>query len=224
MEHKKSSGDIALWVLSIGIVIYTAFRSVHLVQATMPENAKQLGYFALFALDAALLIWTWYAINSAVTPIQVTVSMVMVYFQIIALVLAIMADTVMVFSGQQTEMVFLIAAWAIPMIIGLNIAAAITCKIFTVERGNRIASKEFQAQFEQGTIAWMREHAPDLVAQHAPGVAAARLDTQLAGLTGKSSAGKSSANVATPAASFATDAPLPPVADAKPTRSRARPS
>lgn len=210
MEHKKSSGDIALWILSIGIVVYTAFRSVHLVQATMPENAKQLGYFALFALDAALLIWTWYAINSAVTPIQVTVSMVMVYFQIIALVLAIMADTVMVFSGQQTQMVFLIAAWAIPLIIGLNIAAAITCKIFTVERGNRIASKEFAAQFEQGTIQWMREHAPDLVAQHAPDVANARLHTQLAGLTGKPSAAKPSANGAAPTAAFASEIDAPP--------------
>lgn len=209
MEHKKSSGDIALWVLSIGIVVYTAFRSVHLVQATMPENAKQLGYFALFALDAALLIWTWYAINSAVTPIQVTVSMVMVYFQIIALVLAIMADTIMVFSGQQTQMVFLIAAWAIPLIIGLNIAAAITCKIFTIERSNRIASKEFSAKFEEGTIAWMREHAPDLVAQHAPSVAAARLDSQLAGLTGKPTTAKHSPNGATPAATYASDTPVP---------------
>jgi hypothetical protein len=61
----KSSGSILILLTGAVLMAYTMFRSVHLVQSTLPVDSQVMGYAALFGLDAALIAWTVFKARSA---------------------------------------------------------------------------------------------------------------------------------------------------------------
>lgn len=185
MNTKTASSvgsNILLWILSVGLVLYTAFRSVHLVQSTLPGgNAQIMGYFALFGLDFALFIWLIYATRGARTPVQVWVSTIMIYVQIVGIVLAVIADTLLVFnSAVNASLVGQITGWFIPVVIGINVAAGITCKLFSYDRDERFAENAFQDAIADQVNSHMRDNAAQYAQSIAPVVAARRLAEMMA--------------------------------------------
>lgn len=132
--NKMTAGDVAIWLLTLLIIGYTAYRSIHLVSSTLPEGARQIAYFALFALDFALVIWKYVALYSATSPTQNLIAIVMTYLQIVAVCAVVVADTILVFYGSASTTVALVATWLIPLILGANLVAATSYKIFSPHR------------------------------------------------------------------------------------------
>lgn len=158
--NKMTAGDIAIWLLTILIIGYTAYRSIHLVSSTLPEGARQIAYFALFALDFALVIWKYVALYSATSPIQNMIAIVMTYLQIVAVCAVVVADTILVFYGTASTTVALVATWLIPIILGANLVAATSYKIFSP---NRAALRQATTAVEQLQLATLFPlHTPDI--------------------------------------------------------------
>lgn len=174
--------NILLWILSLGLVLYTAFRSVHLVMSTLPAgNAQIMGYFALFGLDAALFIWLIYATRGARTPVQVWVSTIMIYVQIVGIILSVIADTLLVFNpAVNATLVGQVAGWFIPVVFGVNVAAGITCKLFSHDRDERFAANAFHDAIADQVNAHMRDNAGQYAQSVAPVVAARKLAEMMA--------------------------------------------
>lgn len=179
----QAGSNAMLWLMSLGLVLYTAFRSVHLVQSTLPPGSAQImGYAALFGLDAALFIWLIYALYGAETNQQAWISAGMIYFQIVGIVLAVIADTLSVFNpAANQQMIGQVAGWMVPIIIGVNVAAAISCKFFSNGRTERMAELDFDRTINDQIHAQMQEHAPAYAASVSTAVAATRIANRIAG-------------------------------------------
>jgi len=53
----KSIGKIAFYVLTLGLFIYAASRSLDFIQSTLPPNQKMIGLLGLFATEGGSVIW-----------------------------------------------------------------------------------------------------------------------------------------------------------------------
>ena len=51
MNQSKSSALFVLWCIALLLLIFTAFRSVRLIQSTLPEDAHIIAFAGLAGLD-----------------------------------------------------------------------------------------------------------------------------------------------------------------------------
>lgn len=133
-----------IWPLSI----YSAFRNFNLVQSTMGEST--LGYiaglFALFALDAGVLIWTEIAFRiDSDTQDKIAKSMVIV--DLVGAMVGVVADTMLVTNpAAYAETISTVAVFAIPIVITLNAGAGFA--YFLSDPMNKIKSEERRLERE----------------------------------------------------------------------------
>lgn len=180
-RSQKTGADALMWIMSVVLVGYTAFRSTHLVQMTLPPGAEIVGYFALFGLDVALFVWLLYALHGARTSMQTWVSIVMVYVQIMGIAATAIADTVLTFQPDSAPaMIYQVAMWFIPIVIAINILSATTCKLMSHARQERQAGYEMEDTMADQVSALMRQNAPIFASAMTPHVAAARMKSMMA--------------------------------------------
>ncbi len=53
----KSIGTIAFYVLTLGLFVYAASRSLDFIQSTLPANQKIIGFLGLLATEGGSVIW-----------------------------------------------------------------------------------------------------------------------------------------------------------------------
>lgn len=180
-RSQKTGADALMWIMSVVLVGYTAFRSTHLVQMTLPPGAEIVGYFALMGLDVALFVWLLYALHGARTALQTWVSIVMVYVQIMGIAATAIADTVLTFQPDSAPaMIYQVAMWFIPIVIAINILSATTCKLMSHARQERQAGYEMEDTMAEQVAALMRQNSPIFASAMTPHVAAARMKSMMA--------------------------------------------
>lgn len=126
---KRSNSNLVLWLITIGLLAYTGFRSFHLVSQSLPGDAKIAGIAALFALDIGLLAWTSFAGHARGD--QVTVCYLMIVVDIIGIGAAVLADTLLMSPGgaAYADVISVVASWVIPVIVISNVAATVYAKL-----------------------------------------------------------------------------------------------
>lgn len=154
----RSTGNIILGVSSLFLMVYTAIRSLHIVQESLPADLQIIGYAALWGLDGGLLVWFIVDLYSAQSERQRAISGLMIVLQIIGLGLAVVGDTVLVSDPTGAPAVLRVAVlWALPLIIVANVAAGVM--YHQADPGALQARREREAELEEKRLAFEEQQA-----------------------------------------------------------------
>ena len=174
--NKNNSGSVLIWIIAGSLLIFTAFRSVHLVTSTLPSDAAILGFAALFALDLGVLAWMFYATRGA-RGAQRTVAILMIMVDLAGVSAAVIGDTLLVANPDESrELITTVATWIIPIVIMLNVGAVVAVHVLDPAQGVRDAKRALSDELE-----WqLTEHLRGSAAQVAAGAVPAAVKHQQA--------------------------------------------
>ncbi len=162
--NENKGGSVLLWLITIALIIFTATRSVDLIQSTMPEDAKMIAYAALAGLDGGVLAWLFWTTRSAQGGVQRTIGAIMIVVDLAGIGAAVLGDTMLIASDGNKELVSMVAIWVVPVVIVSNVAATIIAHIFDPSQGLRDAQRAVAYELERQKAEHMRQNAPTIAA------------------------------------------------------------
>ena len=148
---REKTGMFWVWAVILPLTLYSAIRNLNLILSTLSSDpiAFITGLFALFALDAGVLIWTW-ALDGAESKVQTIIAVGLVLFDLVGALAGVVADTMLntnreAFAGTiQT-----VAIYLIPVVIFCNLAAGFVYKMTDPDRQARIEEKRIEREMKQ---------------------------------------------------------------------------
>ncbi len=132
-------GEVLLFAFTVGLAVFTAFRSYDFINRTLPPGWEPVAYVGLTVMDGGFLIWALIIALSATSAVQVAIAWSMWLLDGLGLTLVVIADTFYYTqAGQNTvalsDTVSTLAAWAFPVLAVINAAFAILYKIYSPKR------------------------------------------------------------------------------------------
>ena len=180
----KSSGRIFILVTGAVLMAYTMFRSVHLVQSTLPPGSQVMGYAALFGLDAALLAWTLFKTQTARGNTQHAVATFMIILQLLRIGATLVADTWLVADPETApSTIRIVALWLVPIIITVNVAAITAVHLTDPTAEIRNAQRDLQDEIERQVAEQIRQQRGQIASSVSPTAARKYADDLLAQFT-----------------------------------------
>lgn len=177
----RKSGDILILLVSAVLLVYTAYRSLHVVQTTLPPDAQILGYVALFGLDFALVAWTVFKAKSARGDMQHAIAIFMILLQWVGVTALTLGDTLLTADPVNApSYIKMIALWAAPIIISVNVGAAILVHLSDPQAAIHNARRDVQDEIERQVSETLKQNAGQIASQIAPTAAAQRAAELLA--------------------------------------------
>ncbi len=173
---KRISGIIVI-VVAGGLMIYSASRTLALLQMTLPSGQKDVAFLALLAFDGGLVAWLLTFMYGAEGAWQRAIAGVMVVVDLVGVVIGFGADSLI--GASQNGMVKVdegIALTAILLttgIIAANIAATVFFHMLSPENRRRMTSEAARDRIEQASLKAIEQEANTLALQLAPVVASA---------------------------------------------------
>lgn len=150
-------------------MVYTAYRSLHVVQSTLPADAQPLGYAALFGLDFALVAWTVFKAKSARGDAQHAIAVFMIVLQWVGVTALTLGDTLLTADPEHApEYIRVVALWAAPIVIAVNVGAAIAVHLTDPEREIEQARRAVQDEIQRQVAEQLRTNAAQIAGQVAP--------------------------------------------------------
>jgi hypothetical protein len=138
---KFKRDDTMVWLIAIGLLLFTGYRSMHLVSSTLPADAQVLAFAALLALDLGALGWLRFA-NGGARERQRGIAVLMIVVDLAGVTAAVVADTALIAAPEASRsLVETIALWAVPVIVAANVAATFAVTILDPERAKREAER-----------------------------------------------------------------------------------
>jgi len=137
--------DLYVWLICLGLMLFSGYRSLHLVTSTLPADAQVLGLAALAALDAGALGWLAFA--NSTSGARHGLALLMVALDLAGVGAALLADTALV-AGASPELVKTVALWVVPIVVLANVAATIAAKAMSPARKARDAESQRRARIE----------------------------------------------------------------------------
>lgn len=207
---KHNSGGVMIWLIAGALLIFTGFRSVHLVSSTLPPDAQILGFAALAALDLGLIAWLVYATRGA-RGAQRTIAVLMIVVDLAGVSAAVIGDTFLIAGGgAANDLVSTVALWVLPIIVIANVGATVACHLLDPNQAlvdaDRALDDELRWQLANG----IKSNASQVAAGVTPAAIEARQREMIAGfLAGMKDGGKSSNKSAPQMAAMASDSPEP---------------
>jgi hypothetical protein len=172
----KKIGVLLITVLGGALLVYSATRSLHFIQMTLPEDSKILAYFGLAALDGGLVAWLLSYLYGSRGGWQRAVSMLMVCVDSVGVIAMFTLDTL--YNAGEAGMTNAMTAaqiqnaiLALSAIIGLNIIATIAHHLTDPDKLREQAEEEAFAKVEDATLKQISKNADTLAAQLAPTMA-----------------------------------------------------
>jgi hypothetical protein len=99
MQPAKKSGaviaGVGMVIVVLAITIFTAYRSVHFIQETLPAQSWLLAFFALGALDLGLVLWVCLKLWHSTNTVEHAISLTMIGVDLLGMSVTFVADTVM---------------------------------------------------------------------------------------------------------------------------------
>jgi hypothetical protein len=168
----KRIASILLLVLGGALLLYTASRTLDLLQATLPEGQKDLAFLALAAFDGGLVLWALYFLKGASGGWQRGIAALMILVSLVGVVVAFGADTLMGASASglatMDKSVTTTAVLATIAIIALNIAAVTACHVMSPENQRAMAEEEAHGKIVDAAIKQIASNAESLASELAP--------------------------------------------------------
>lgn len=178
----RASGNILILMIGGVLMVYTAYRSLHVVQSTLPPEAQIVGYAALAGLDGALIAWTLYKARSARGEKQNAIATFMICLQLCGITATLIGDTVLTSdpSNLTREYLRTITLWAVPLIIATNVAATVIVHLVDPAQEIFNARREVRDEIERQVAEHLRQNAAQIAAQVTPVAAQHRANELLA--------------------------------------------
>lgn len=172
----KKIGVLLVTLLGAALLVYSATRTLHFIQLTLPEDSKILAYFGLAALDGGLVAWMLSYLYGSRGSWQRAISMLMVCVDAVGVVAMFTLDTL--YSAGLAGMTEGLTAsqihnaiLALSAIIGVNIIATIAHHLTEPDKLREQAEEEAFSKVEDATLKQISKNADALAAQLAPTMA-----------------------------------------------------
>jgi hypothetical protein len=175
----EKGGSVLLWLITIALIVFTATRSVNLIQSTMPADSQMVAYAALAGLDGGMLAWLFWTTRSAKGGVQRTIGSLMIIVDLAGIAAAVLGDTMLI-AGTDPEMVGMVSIWVIPIIIIANIAATIVSHMFDPAQNLRDAQRSVSDELERQKAEWMKANAATIASSVGPAAGAHAAQQMLA--------------------------------------------
>jgi len=163
--NKSGSGSVLLWLITIALIVFTASRSVHLIQSTLPGDSQMLAYAALAGLDGGVLAWLFWTTRSAQGGVQRTIGTLMIVVDLVGIAGAVLGDTMLVADAGNQELVGMVAIWVVPIIIVANICATVVAHVFDPSQAIRDAERSVQDELQRQKAEYMKANAASIAAE-----------------------------------------------------------
>lgn len=185
MENNR--GTLLIRLIGWGLVLFTGYRAVHVVQTTLPSDSdsQMLGYVALIGLDLAMMAWADFSAKHA-HGVQQEISDLMVVVTLAGVALNTVGDTVLTFYGQANNAALQMAiVWAVPTIIVANVAAVVAVIRLDPATEQERAERDFVFTVMHQKSNNLRRQAAQIAARITPEDTRLRAAELLAQVTGR---------------------------------------
>ncbi len=173
----KRVASLIVLVVAGGLMIYSASRTLALLQMTLPSGQKDVAFLALLAFDGGLIAWLLTFMFGAEGAWQRAIAGVMVVVDLVGVVIGFGADSLIGASANGMvklgEGIALTAILLTTGIIAANIAATVFFHMLSPENRRRMTSEAAKDRIEQASLKAIEQEANALAAQLAPVIAAA---------------------------------------------------
>ncbi len=173
----KKVASLMVLLVAGGLMIYSASRTLALLQMTLPPGQKDVAFLALLAFDGGLIAWLLTFMFGAEGAWQRAISGVMVAVCLVGVVIGFGADSLIGASANgmidMDKGLSLTAILLTTGIIAANIAATVFYHMLSPENRRRMASEAARDRIEQASLKAIEQEANSLAGQIAPVVASA---------------------------------------------------
>ena len=184
----KLGAKIVLWGLVLGMLVFTAIRTLHFLMATFPPGQGYVAFLALAAFDMGVLGWTYFATNSAEGVAQRTLSYGMIFVCAAGVILTTVGDMIDVSAQnhltQAPDWWFTAALWGVILVIVLNVLAGILVHLLDPKHQRHLAQETARDAIHQAALAGIRKRAGEIAPRIAERVVTAWEDQVVQEMTG----------------------------------------
>jgi len=175
-KMKGAPGLIAMGAMTLVSLIllgFTSYRTVHFIQQTLPAESWLLAFFALGAFDIGLLGWialhTWNASGSE----QRSISITMIWVDIAGVAITFLADSYIQsgingLTGKLDSAWTFVALSATGLVILANVVAFVFYHLCSPARKKMQSEEKLRSQIEERANQMVEEQNEILAAQLAP--------------------------------------------------------
>ena len=125
----RVGGKWVLWLIVLGMLLFTATRTLHFLQATFPPGQGYVAFIALAGFDLGILAWFYYATSSARGAKQRALAYGMIFVCAAGVIFTTIADMLTVAGANGVTKVppdiGTIGLWGCMGVIVLNVLAGI---------------------------------------------------------------------------------------------------
>lgn len=168
--------------IGLALMIYSASRTLALLQMTLPAGQKEMAFLALAAFDGGLIAWTLTFMHGAEGAWQRGISLMMIVVSLVGVVVGFGADSILgavsggvVQAAQIGKEFGLAVVLATVAIIAVNIAAVTFFHVLSPSNRRHMQDESFNDKIEAAAFTKSNEAIPDLAAQLARELTASRM-------------------------------------------------
>jgi hypothetical protein len=184
---KKGVALILSLLVGGGLMIYSASRTVNLLQMTLPSGQKELAFLALLAFDGGLVAWTLTFMFGAEGGYQRALSLLLTIVSLVGVVVGFGADQLLgaqsggVLSASDVPQGFgLTVVMATVAIIALHIAGVTFFHLLSPENRRRMQEESFKDRIEEAAFKKSGESVDHIAAQLANEMTESRMGRLMA--------------------------------------------
>lgn len=163
MDKRNAGGSVLLWLITGALIIFTATRSVHLIQSTMPADYSIMAYAALAGLDGGVLAWLFWTTRTAHSGVQRTIGTLMIIVDLAGIAAAVLGDTMLV-SGANADLVGTVAIWIVPVVIVANVASCVVAHVADPAQELRDADRAVMDELQRQKAQYLVNNAATIAA------------------------------------------------------------
>ncbi len=184
----KLGAKIVLWGLVLGMLIFTAIRTLHFLMATFPPGQQYVAFLALAAFDVGVLGWTYFATNSAEGVAQRTLSYGMIFVCAAGVILTTVGDMIDVSAQnhltQAPDWWLTAALWGVIVVIVLNVLAGILVHLLDPRHQRHLAQETARDGIHKATLVAIQKRAGEIAPRIVDRVVEAWEDQVIQEMTG----------------------------------------
>lgn len=169
----KILANMLLGALAIGLMFFTASRTLDLLAQWLPVNQQIMQYLGLAAFEGGLYFWAFYFVVAAKGQIQRALAFLMIVICFVSVAVATVTDLLLV--GAQDGRLPAIPATqqqALVIFVGLvivaNVAAFLAAKLSHPDKLREMAVQDANDQIIAMELEMIRRMAPTVAMQMAP--------------------------------------------------------
>lgn len=184
----RLGGKIILWGVVLGMLVFTAIRTLHFLMQTFPPDQQYVAFLALAAFDLGVLAWFYFATNSAEGAAQRTVSYGMIFVCAAGVIITTVGDMVNVSAENHLTTTpgwwFTAALWGVILVVVLNVMGGIVVHLVDPKHQRHLAQEEARDAIHKATLESIRKKAGELAPRIAEQVTHAWEDRVVQEMTG----------------------------------------